>query len=100
MAKNDRDITSIFVKLRVINDYLVNQSKSSKNAIPKIIEILEMQQMEIEKRYKENNGFYLTLSLRETMKIARELDDKNFDELNKKLEENGLEKIDKWDKNH
>ena len=34
------------------------------------------------------------------MKIARELEEKHFDELNKKLEENGLEKIDKWGRNH
>ena len=59
MAINDRDITSIYVKIRVINDYLVNQSKASKNAIPEIIEILELAQLEIEKKYKEKNSLYL-----------------------------------------
>ena len=69
-------------------------------AIPEIIEILELAQLEIEKKYKEKNSLYLTLCLRETMKIARELEEKHFDELNKKLEENGLGKIDKWGRNH
>ena len=53
MAKNDRDITSIYVKIRVINDYLVTQSKASKNAIPEIIEILELAQLEIEKNIRK-----------------------------------------------